>query len=349
MPDKRAKKTSKQQEPVLVIKPASKMLGLDYLHISLVVLVIILVALLVAVSTFSKPTTYISCQGPITNGTCATPQHNSTQAVEAAERIIASYSLLNSSLSLLPYYSLPGNATASYLANQSEWLVVMPYRNPYALNTIQFSSLLIYDSNLTLARPFLQTSSPLITTQNRVISFGTVNIAGKTQCTSSTPLPVYGFFDIYAPGAIQGIEAAINASNQYKGAINMSYKVVFTGYAQKYYAGYGTNVTQTDGAYLWCASQQPSKFAAYVANFSLLFQGYPVQASTLQQVVIGSGLNATEFGNCIQNSPSALQGQAALANYYMINVSPSFVVNCKYQTIPQTLDSAVNYALNHTT
>jgi hypothetical protein len=166
--------------------------------------------------------------------------------------------------------------------------------------------------------------------------------------TAGNPIPIYAFVDIYAPGALSGILAAISTSNTFGSSVNMSYKVLFTGYADSLYTAYGVNTTQIDGAYLWCASEQPSKFPAYLANFSILFQGYPLNAATLQQVVVGSGLNTTQFGSCMQRAPSALEAQAVLASYYGINVTPSFVVNCKYQTIPQTLGSAINYALNRT-
>ena len=51
---KNVKKTEK--EPVFIIRPAMKNYGLDYLHISLIVLVIILVGLALALSFFKQGT-----------------------------------------------------------------------------------------------------------------------------------------------------------------------------------------------------------------------------------------------------------------------------------------------------
>ena len=53
----RSKKRRQQinsKEPVFIIRPASKHLGLDYLHILLIALVIILIVLAFALSTFQR-------------------------------------------------------------------------------------------------------------------------------------------------------------------------------------------------------------------------------------------------------------------------------------------------------
>src|SRR5271168_1470309 len=139
----KSKITSK--EPVFIVKPAFKNFGLDYLHIILIALVIVLVVLAFALSTFKQGVVVTNCQyGNNVSGSCNTTMHNSSQALGAAERDLASYSKINTSLSLIPYYSLVNRSEVSYLPQSKKWLVIVPYIDPLANNTIFNISLLLY-------------------------------------------------------------------------------------------------------------------------------------------------------------------------------------------------------------
>ncbi|MCL5430371.1 MAG: hypothetical protein M1504_02745 [Candidatus Marsarchaeota archaeon] len=344
--EKATKRNKKEAQPVLIVKPVSKTLGLDYLHISLIALVIILVALAFALSGFRPGQGVINCPYGIMNSSCAGPIHTSAQALSAAEQALVGYSDVNTSLSLLPYYSLVNQSSVSYLNASDEWLVVIPYRDPLLKNQTFSISLLLYDSNLTLVTPYLQTLKPPYQTVGRTVAFGVVNITGRVLCTTTTPVPMYTFIDPYAPGAIAAIYKGINASAKYGNEINNSYKFIYTGYAQKYYSTYGINQTQLAGRYLFCASKQPSKFVAFLKNYSIESTGNPLDNLSLEGIVVGSGLNTTKFDSCLlYNSTQILDAQASLASFYNVSMTPAYVVNCKYETIPQTLYSAINYTL----
>ncbi len=348
MPEKR---TRKNNEPVLIVRPAVKSLGLDYLHVSLIILIVILAALAFSLSTF-KGASVITCHyGVSANGLCSNPIQTNGNVLYAAEQVLASYGIINSSLSLLPYYSLPNQAKISYLNNQSEWLVTIPYILPYAKNQTFYTSLILYDSNLTLAQPYLSSIKPLFQSSNRAVGLGAVSIFGKSACVTSSnaPLPIYAFVDPYAPGALQGMMSGINATNQFGNKVNITYKFVFTGYATRFYSTYGINQTQQNGEDLWCASRQSTnKFSAFLQNYTKLFTGTPIQNTSLIQVAQGSGLNMTQFNSCLVTAPSKLNAQLVFASYYGIQQTPSYVVNCRYLTIPQTLGYGINYALNNT-
>ncbi len=337
----------RKEEPVMLVRPAVKSLGLDYLHVSLIILVAILIALAFALSLFRPGPLVSNCSYGITaNGTCTAPEHTAAEALNASERVLASYATTNSILSLLPYYSLPNQSVVSYISNQSEWLVTIPYKDPTVNYTKFYFNILLYNSNLSVAHAFVQAPLPASITHDRVSAYGAVSIYGKTACTfaPNAPVPVYGFIDPYAPGAILALESGINASNKIHSA-NVSYKFIFTGYSLALYKTYGVNATQQNGADLWCASMQPSRFPAYLANYSILFNGDPISASNLYQVAQGSGLNLSEFNACLASAPQKLNAQAAFAQYYGVETTPMYVVDCQYQTIPQTLGAAINYSL----
>ena len=330
----------------MIVRPAVRRWGLDYLHVSLIVLVVILVALAFALSAFKSGPVYENCINGIVNGTCTGPAHSGAQALSAGESILASYAPVNSSLSLLAYYSSPNEGNASYIANSSEWLVQIPYLNPFSGNKYEVT-MLLYDSNLSLVRPFLQTAAPAQITKNKVVSLGVIELAGKSMCTAQKPFPVYDIVDPYAPGATQGLFRGINASQTYGNEVNVSYKIVFTGYAVDKYSSYGINETQEVGAYLLCASNQP-RFDAFLENYSLVFNGNPINALTLSQTAQGSGLNMSQLNTCLANASNVLTAQAKLTQFYNITTTPTFVINCRYSTIPQTLGYAIPYAINQT-
>lgn len=349
MADIKKEKTTKlnSKEPVFIIRPASKHLGLDYLHILLIALVIILVVLSFALSTFQPAKIVTNCQyGTNANSTCNSTVHNSSQALSAAEHYFAAYSSINTSLSLIPYYLLVNESQVSYLAGQKEWLVTVPYIDPLVKNKQFNISLLLYDSNLSLASSFLQTLKPVNDTNDSVVALGTVNLAGESACKTTKPIPVYVVSDPYAPGTISSIFTAINQSKAYTSSINVSYFFIFSGYSQHFYAGYGQDETQLMGRYLSCASGQ-SNFPQFLSNLSIAYTGLPLSNATLYQVMLGSNLNATKFGDCMSNVTARLNYESEFANLYNIVSTPTVIVNCRYSTLPQTLPYAINYSLKN--
>lgn len=337
------------KEPVFIIKPVSKNLGLDYLHIMLIVLVVILVVFAFALSTFKQGIVVTNCSyGANANATCNSTVHNSTQALAAAERDLAAYSNVNTSLSLIPYFALVNQSKVSYLVQGKEWLVIIPYKDPLLKGTTFNISLLLYDSNLSLASSFLQTLKPVTPTNNTVVALGAVAISNEPICKTSTPIPVYVITDPYSPNLINTLNTTIAASKAYGSKINVTYHIIFSGYSEQYYSSFGVPQTQALGDYLECASMQ-SKFPQFVSNLSLAYNGRPLPNNTLSDIAQGSGLNAGEFGSCMNNVTTILDIQSQFASLYHTVSTPSLIVNCRYSTIPQSLNYAINYSLAHLT
>ena len=344
--DRMAKNAKKnEKEPVFIIRPAIKNYGLDYLHISLIVLVIILVGLALALSTFKQGTVLQNCSYGIVNGTCATLKYNSTQALASAERILASYAQINTTLALLPYYSLVNQSSVSYLQNQSEWLVIMPYIDPLAGNEISNMTMVLSGNDLSLKSSSLETIKPPKGGNNSVSGLGAVDLYGKALCTLTKPVPVYLITDPYAPGAISSLYTAVNAGKQFSGSVNISYDFIFSDYAVRFYNGSGVERTQALGRYLMCASRQPERLVPFLSNLSIVYLGSPVSNYTLTQVEDGSGMNLSRFNACLGNATTSLNNQASLARLYGVTSTPEFIVDCKYASIPQTVDYAIDYTL----
>ncbi|ASI14021.1 membrane protein [Candidatus Mancarchaeum acidiphilum] len=340
---------TKKKEPLLIIKPASHMGGLDYLHISLIILVVILIALLVVMSTFKvvkTVTTAKVCQYGIVNSTCVQPKYNSSQALTAAETVIAGYARTNSSLSLLPYYIEPNDSSVSYLNNSKEWLVVMPYKDPVARNETLNISILLYSSNLTLVEPFSQLiPPPSPISSNTAVGSGAIKLANKVACNTTEPVPAYYITDPYAYNALTSLSKIMNETSSYKGKINTTYYFIFTGYSQSLYPTYGVNKTQLLGRYLACASSQPN-FGMFVNDINKNFNYAPMSNSTLTKYAELSFLNMTQMKSCMYNITDTMDYQAELAKYYNVTQTPEIILNCQYETIPEKFNSAANYTLS---
>jgi hypothetical protein len=347
MPAKKKSTIRKEGEPVFILKPALKNYGLDYLHVELIALVVILVVLAFALASFKPGVVIKSCAYGAVNGTCTEPAHNSTQALAAAERVIASYATINTSFSLLPYYALVNESRASYLPGQRAWFIVVPYINPFISNAIFNFSMLLSDSNLSLENSFSPMIKPVLYTNNTVVAPGVVSLYGAALCTTSKPVPVYIVTDPYSTGALPALNTALNASKRFGSEINMSYYFIFAGSAISFYNGYGMEATQLLGRYLSCASRQ-GNFGDFLSNLSIAYAGVPLYNSTLYEVAQGSSLNMSSLNACMANSITSLNYQAKLAELYNVVTTPEFIVNCKYATIPQTLNMAINYSLSQT-
>lgn len=327
------------KEPVFIVKPVVKGYGLDYLHISLLVLIVILVALSFSLA-YMKPAVTVQ---PANNST-SSPTHNQSQVLSAAEHALVYYGNYNTSLSLLPYYSLINRSTASYVPSGKYWLVLIPYLSPFNSNAVYNFSVTIADSNLSVRNAFINTIAPVNEGGKTVVGLGTVSVDQTAVCNVTKPLPVYLITDPYAPGALPAISSAINASSKYGGSIDVKYFMVFSKYAIAHYQGFGIQQTQQLGNYMYCASKQ-SNFRQFVSNLSIAYTGEPLNNLTLSDVAQGSSLNMQALNACIVNSSTAINYQAEFASNYNITSTPQLIVNCRYLTIPQTLDYAINYSL----
>ncbi|MGC8587268.1 MAG: hypothetical protein ACP5K9_03220 [Candidatus Micrarchaeia archaeon] len=343
---KNARNASHGKEPEIIVKRVGRLGGLDSIHVSLIILVLLLIAVLL-VTSYSKPisvrnTTAENCTYGMLNGTCISPIHTQSEVAAQAERILASYGYINSSLSLLPYYSDVGNMSISYIPTSREWLVRIPVLNAVSGAKL-YASLVMYDSNLSLAVPYLQTVAPSSIVGNRVVSEGVILASGKFACEIQNPLQVYLFIDPYAPGSISGLEEIENLSSRFGGKLNVTVKVLYGPYSQIVASQYGAQNAQALGQYILCASMQRN-FSRFVGGLNAIYSNSYVPAATLSQLAKFSGINSSLLDSCMANATSLMNRQALLAKFYNITSTPIVVTDCMYLSLPQTTLNAICYA-----
>ncbi|MGC8662428.1 MAG: DsbA family protein [Candidatus Micrarchaeia archaeon] len=338
----------KEKEPQIVIRPIGKLGGLDNIHVALIVLVSILLILVVVIS-YSKLQVIpnqTNCTIQTPNSTsianASSPIHSVAEVINYTERVIASYNYINTNSSLgvyLPFYSNTLSFNASYMPSSKEWFVSVPVQDPLSNSTFD-ASFVIYDSNLTLARAFIQTFSPRRVLNYKAIYLGVLNIPNKFACVQKNPVNIFWFIDPYAPGSIYSLEYIPKLQHEFGNNVNISIKILFGPYTNIFSSKYGATNAELLGKYLLCASQQ-SNFTNFIINLNAIYSNNYISNQTLYSIAKISRLNMSLLDSCIINSSNLINVQTMLAEYYNITSTPSVVVNCKYLTLPETVSNGV--------
>lgn len=344
------KKGKESKTPEVIIRPVSGLGGLDTIHLALLALVIILIGIVVVLS-FSKPVVIIRNVSNSTSlnctyayaGACVAPSHNASQVKTQVGKILASYINMNNSLSLsLPFYANVSGTSASFLPSSSEWYVVVPMLNPVGGAPYK-TSFLLYDSNLTMVAPFIQTVAPSKILSNEVVSEGVIQVSGRTACATQAPMQLFWFIDPYAPGSVQSLSTFLYLEGRLGSGLNASIKLVYGPYSRLVGSAHGYNNTVALGRYILCASSQ-SAFSKFVPNLESAYSNSYISPSELNTIANYSGLDLSALNACMASSTSAIAAQGYLASYYNITSTPMAITDCQYLSIPQTSYNATCYA-----
>ncbi|MDE1834247.1 MAG: hypothetical protein KGH64_02830, partial [Candidatus Micrarchaeota archaeon] len=285
-----------------------------------------------------------NCTYGSVNGTCITPKLTIPQAKTAAERILAAYGTLNSTLSLLPYFSKVNNINASYLPVTKQWYVSIPYKTPYTSNTYLFG-VLISDANPSSFATFVQELPPGNLTNNYVVAPGVIKLYSQTQCSTTSPLQVYWFIDPYAPGSIPSLVNESNLQSSLGSKANFSVKILYTSYSQKITNTYGLNNTVALGDYIECGSLQRN-FTGFVKALNASYSGTYMPSYILSGIAGNSGFNMSSLNSCISaaSSPVVRLAQHDQAQRFNVTSPSAVVTDCQYLSIPQTAHQAICYS-----
>lgn len=356
-----AKKENQIKVPSVIVKPLGKTGGLDSIHLALISLVVILIAVLLVISFYKQPlvnistsnvstntTSVLTCEYGIANGRCILPLHNESQIKSYAEEFLAGYSTINTSLSLLPYISEVNLMNFSYNPSNHYWYVSFPIENPSGGELLHFS-MMINDSNVSEIIPMIQTISPAASAYqssgNLVVSKGVVALSGKVACGTASPLQVYWFVDPYSPGGISSLANMTSLQAEYGSKIKISLEILFTQYSQGIANVYGLNKTMQLGDYLFCSSEQPGQpFVSFTKSLENSYSGSYISKSQLSAYASNAGLNTSKINSCLNSAGTYINRQAVLAKYYNVISSPIVVTDCKYLSLPQTTNAAIQYA-----
>ncbi len=339
-----AKLSRKISEPSILVKPVSRFGGLDNIHIALMILVVILILLIVAIS-YNTTITVINGTSNVTtnHSSVSLARHNASQVRLYAERVLAGYSGINSSLSLLPYLSNVSRMNVSYVPSLKEWYASFPYTSPANKSKSYTYSFMIRDSNLSLAGALSQSPAPFTIGQNYVVSPGVIKIAQQTSCSFNKPLQVYWFIDPYSPGSIPSLVTASSLQDRFGSKVNITVKSLFTQYSSSIANAYRLNNTLALEKYILCGENQKN-FSGFVRSLNASYSGTYMPAYVLQGIAEQSGFNMSVLNSCISSSQEAINNQVVLAKYYNITSTPSVIADCQYLSIPQTALQAICYA-----
>ncbi len=335
-----AKLSKNINEPSILVKPVSRFGGLDNIHIALIILAIILILLIVTISY----NTTIKVINTASNGSAVhAAMHNASQVRLYVERVLAGYTDLNSSISVLPFISNISGMNISYVPSLKEWYVSLPYTSPLNRSKSYLYSFIIRDSNLSLAGTFSQSIVPVSVGQNYVVAPGVIKVAQKTSCSFGKPVQVYWFVDPYAPGGVQSLVTAENLQNKFGNKVNITVKSLFTQYSTKVSSAYGLNNTLSLEKYILCGESQEN-FSGFVHALNASYSGTYMPAYILTGISEQSGFNMSSMNSCMSSLQEVINSQVVVAKYYNITSSSSVITDCQYLSIPETAQQAICYA-----
>ncbi len=327
-----------KEEPKIVIKPLGRFGGLDFIHIALIIVVALLLALLLVVS-YSKVVIKVN---NTSTEFLPKPLHNSTQVLEAVEKLLGSYNFVNSSLSLLPYVSQVQNASVAFVPQQKVWIVEIPAKNPYTNTTFRLG-FLVNDTNISDILPLEEIPIPSRLYNYTVVHQGVIKIGGMYPCLNQSPLEIDWFIDPYAPGAIQSLKQAVALESKYGSKVSVGIKIYNMQYTLAIAKEYGIGNAEMLGKYIFCASQQKN-FSLFINNLNNVYTGQYVPQQELNNLANESRLDFAQLQECVANAQPVINNQILLAQYYNIMQTPIAIVNCEYMAIPQTAQQAVCFA-----
>ncbi len=335
------KKAMSSDAGEVIVKPLSRMWGLDNIHVALVILVVLLLAMLLLVSYGGGPTLVNNtCSYGTLNGTCVIPVHNASEVRAKVQHILATYNSASSWQSLIPYFSEVSNMSISFMPSNATWLAELPLRQPNA--SVVNIAFVLYDSNLSLRYPLVQMQAPNVVLSNSVVSKGVVQLANKFACAEQTPMQMFWFMDPYAPGAIASLRNLSTLESAYGSRLNASVKIVFGSDSGRIADAHGVNDTQALSEYVLCASQQ-SNFTRFVSTLNSAFGGSFISPQSLAGVAQASRLDTVQLNACLANSSVVINKQSLLAKYYNVTSTPIVVTDCEYMAIPQTAQASLCY------
>ncbi|MEM3791109.1 MAG: hypothetical protein QXL16_00050 [Candidatus Micrarchaeaceae archaeon] len=333
------------KEGKLIIRPVGRLGGLDYLHVSLLVLVAILIGIILEVSS-SKPVIITASNSSpnatcryFYSGSCIVPKYNASYALLQAERLIASYIYTNTSLSILPFYSRTSSASEYFVPTANAWIIEMPVR----YSNSSFTFLVVVNSSTgNVENAYEEAASPSKILENYVSANGIIVLANKPACSVAYPVQQYWFIDPYAPGSLRSLSYLFNETKKLGVKVNPSLKLVFGYYSQNIASTYGLNNSLALSEYLFCASlQNSSSFHSFVNSLSNL-SGFI--SPYLLSSYANKYLNTKELSSCLYNASQPLSAQSLLASYYNISAPIEVITDCRYLSLPNGAYNATCFA-----
>jgi len=302
-------KKKAEKEFVKIVKANEK--GLDYLHFSLMFLIIVLIALVFFLASNQK----INIQQQAL--------HSKEEIINFSSRIIASY--LNSNYSFIPFSSSLPNASFF----NGTWIVEANVSKDKLI-------IVIDDENLSIKNVYFATSIPKVSLANlKIVANGVIEL-NYPKCNET-----FWFIDPYSINALTTLNYSNYSNPQTK------FVFIFTKDSLMNYPTYGINRTQMLTRYLYCAYKQ-GKLIRFIDSLKSLGivvspRAFPVYEEVLKSASSLASLNLSQLDSCLDSSTQALNAQATLANFYNITFSPAVLVDCKYLTIPQHVSDALAY------
>jgi len=294
---------------------------------------VIAVALLAYIAFFPPPAAQpLATPTPVPTATpaiCAqpTPMHTAQEAKDYLSRVMAMYrNFIRGDVPTPSYdpYDRTWNAVVLERTQNGEFRYHIKLNDTPALMFDQVTQEVV---------------KPLYITQDKLLTNGTLLLAGKINCSEGSKVRMMEFSDPYCPSCILG-DILIDAFRQkYNSSITFEYHVL-PSTMQVMENSYGRDEVDRFAYYAVCAQEQ-GLLDAFKPCATRKYQQKSVDAPLTKgelDACLPSALNRTRFDKCLETAFGTVAFDKSVAQTYSITETPVVLFDCQYRVYPEYLE-----------
>lgn len=197
---------------------------------------------------------------------------------------------------------------------------------------------------LLLDNTYLEIVKPAYITEDRVLTNGTLLLAGKINCSNGSLVRAMEFSDPYCPSCILADEKIDEFRRKFNSSLDFEYHLL-PSTMQAMENSYGREDVNRFAYYIICTQKQglldqfkPCATAKYRAKGVEA----PLSKDELDSC-LPSSLNSTQFNACLPSAYSEVAFDKSLAQTYGVTETPVLLLDCKYRVLPEFLEHGFCY------
>jgi len=259
----------------------------------------------------------------------AIPQtHSVANATEYLERVMATYQeMMRSGVPVPAYDSCSGTWSAIVriqAANNGEQRVLVRFNDSPAFN---------------LDRVYVETVRAPFVSDSRVVTNGTLLMAGKINCSNGSAPRMMEFSDPYCPSCLLGDVKIQAFKAAFNGTLDFEYHVL-PSTMQLMENSFGRDDVGRFAYYAVCTQKQ-GMLDGFMPCAEQKYRMKGVQAPlTVVELdaCLPAGLNRSQFDACLPTAYAEVSFDKKLAQTYGVTETPVILFDCQYRVLPEYLE-----------
>lgn len=198
---------------------------------------------------------------------------------------------------------------------------------------------------LMLDNAYLEIVRPPFITEDRVLTNGTLLLAGKINCSNGSLVRMMEFSDPYCPSCILGDEKVGAFTQKFNSSVDFEYHIL-PSTMQQMEERFGREDVNRFAYYLVCTQKQHLLSAfmpCAIQKYRQKGVEAPLTKEELDACLPGSALDLPQFESCLHSAYAEVAFDKSLAQTYGVTETPVVLFDCKYRVLPEFLETGFCY------